>query len=68
MKPLNAVQVEAILRANGFIRSHGKGSHFGWFNPVTGRTTTVPHHGNRTLLQGTLNGIFNEAGIPKPKR
>lgn len=36
--------------------------------PVTGRTTTVPHHGNRTLLQGTLLGIFSEAGIPKPKR
>lgn len=33
-----------------------------------GTTTTVPHHGNRKLAQGTLNAIFNQAGIPKPQR
>ena len=68
MKPLTAAQVEAILRANGFIRSHGKGSHFGWFNPTTLRRTSVPHHGNRPLKQGTLLAIFSQAGIPKPPR
>jgi len=68
MKPLTPRQVEAHLRANGFIRSHGVGSHRGWFNPVTNRYTVVPHHGNAPLPQGTLNAIFNQAGIPKPSR
>ena len=68
MKPMNARQVEAHLRAHGFIRSHGVGSHRGWFNPVTNRYVVVPHNGNRTLPQGTLNAIFNQAGIPKPPR
>lgn len=68
MKPLTARQVEDILRAAGFVHSRTSGSHFIWTHPATGRTTTVPHHGNRTLLQGLLNGIFTEAGIPKPPR
>lgn len=68
MKPLTAKEVEAHLRANGFVRSHGVGSHRGWFNPKTGRLTVVPSHGNKTLQQGLLNAIFSEAGIPKPKR
>jgi predicted RNA binding protein YcfA (HicA-like mRNA interferase family) len=68
MKPMNARQAEAHLRAHGFIRSHGVGSHRGWFNPVTNRYVVVPHHGNKTLPQGTLNAIFDQAGIPKPPR
>ena len=68
MKPLTAKEVEAYLRANGFIREFGKGSHYGWHNPVTGRKTVVPHHGTKTLGQGLLNAIFNQAGIPKPQR
>ena len=68
MKPLTARQVESILRANGFVRSHGEGGHFGWYNPETRRRTVVPFHGNRVLPQGTLIAIFSQAGIPKPKR
>ena len=68
MKPLTAAQVEAYLRANGFDHVRTKGSHFISTHPTSGRTTSVPHHGNRTLLQGLLNGIFAEAGIPKPQR
>ena len=68
MKSLTAAQVEAYLRAAGFVHVRTKGSHFIWTHPATGRTTSVPHHGNRTLLQGLLNGIFTEAGIPKPQR
>lgn len=67
MKPLTAREVESILREHGFVRCHGVGSHNGWYNPDTGRSTVVPFHGNRTLQQGLLNAIFNEAGIPKPK-
>lgn len=28
----------------------------------------VPHHGNKPLKQGTLNGIFNACGMEKPQR
>jgi len=68
MKPLTAKEVEDILVEHGFVCKSSVGSHFGWYNPVTGRRTLVAHHGNRTLPQGTLNAIFNQAGIPKPKR
>ena len=68
MKPLTAKQLEEILRANGFIKSHGVGSHQGWFNPQTNCRTVVPHHGNRALPQGTLIAIFKQAGLPKPNR
>ena len=68
MKPLTSKQVEAHLRANGFVRSHGVGSHRGWFNPLTGRCTVVPFRGNAPLPQGTLNAILRQAGIPKPKK
>lgn len=68
MKPMTAREVEAHLRAFGFVRGHGVGSHQGWFNPTTGKSTVVPHHGNKSLPQGTLSAIFNQAGIPKPRR
>ena len=68
MKPMTARQVEAWLTGCGCIRSHGVGSHRGWVNPLNGRFTVVPHHGNKTLPQGTLNAIFNQLGIEKPKR
>ncbi len=68
MKPLTARQVEMLLRQNGFVRVFGKGSHVGWHNAATGRRTVVPHHGNRTLGQGLLNAIFDQAGIPKPQK
>jgi len=68
MKPMTASEVEAHLKANGFVRGHGVGSHRGWYNPDTGRSTVVPFHGGRVLPQGTLQAIFNQAWIPKPKR
>jgi len=68
MKPLTAREVEDLLSANGFVVKSCVGSHFGWYNPETKRRTVVPHHGNRTLPQGTLNAIFNQAGLPKPQR
>lgn len=68
MKPLTAQEVEDLLKAHGFIRVAGKGSHRGWYHPETGRKTVVPHHGNKTLPQGLLIAIFNQTGIPKPQR
>ena len=68
MKPLTAAQVEELLRRAGFLHVRTRGSHHIWTHPADGRTTTVPHHGNRTLPQGLLNGIFTDANIPKPPR
>ena len=61
------------LGALGFISDgvSGGAEHpdsLGWFNAATGKRTVVPHHGNRTLGQGLLNAIFNQAGLPKPQR
>ena len=67
-KPLTAKQVEDILHKAGFIRSHGVGSHRGWFDPASGRHVTIPFHGGRTLPQDTLLAIFRQAGIAKPQR
>ncbi len=68
MKPLTAQEVEEFLKAHGFVRVFGKDSHRGLYNSSTGRKTVVPHHGNKTLPQGLLVAIFNQAGIPKPQR
>jgi predicted RNA binding protein YcfA (HicA-like mRNA interferase family) len=66
MKPLNARQVEAILRENGFWLVGSRGSHFKWRN-AAGRATSVPHHGNMAIPQGTLLSIFRQAGITPPR-
>lgn len=68
MKPLNARQIAEYLRGLGFVPSHGVGSHRGMFNPVTGKCTVIPFHGNEPLPQGTLNAICRQAGVPKPQR
>ena len=54
MKPLTASQVEEYLRRAGFAHVRTRGSHFVWTHPADGRTTTVPHHGNRTLAAEEL--------------
>ena len=68
VKPLTATQVEDILKAGGFVHVRTRGSHFIWVHPESGLTTTVPHHGNRALQQGLLNGIFRDANLPRPQR
>lgn len=68
MKPLTAREVEAYLKAAGYVYDHTEGSHFIWKNDERRHSVPVPHHGNKPLKQGTLNGIFNACGIEKPKR
>ena len=67
MKPLTARQVEEILRQNGFQLVKAEGSHFKWRN-AAGRCVPVPHHGNKTMPQGTLLAIFRQAGITPPRQ
>jgi predicted RNA binding protein YcfA (HicA-like mRNA interferase family) len=56
-------EVISRLRSMGFIFDRqAKGSHEIWYNPMTHRRTTVPHHpGN--LPRGTLRAIVREAGL-----
>ena len=68
MKPLTAKEVELYLRAYGYKLDRVRVSHHFGVNDAVGKSILVPHHGNEPLKQGILNGIFNDAGIPKPPR
>jgi len=68
MKPLTAQEVEAYLRKYGFRLIRIRASHYQWGKAGCPSIISVPHHGNAKLKQGLLNGIFNDAGIPKPQR
>ncbi len=51
------------LRASGFVFDRqAKGSHEIWYNPLTKRRTTVPHHPG-TVPLGTLRAIIKQAGL-----
>ena len=51
------------LKLRGFeFRRHAAGSHEIWFDPATGRYTTVPNHSG-DLPEGTLRAIIKQAGI-----
>jgi predicted RNA binding protein YcfA (HicA-like mRNA interferase family) len=42
------------------------GSHEIWYNPSSGRYTTVPNHPG-DMLEGTLRAILKQAGIDQDK-
>lgn len=51
------------LRAVGFeFDRHAAGSHEIWFNPATGRSTTIPNHSG-DMPEGTLRAILRQADI-----
>ena len=51
------------LRRLGFeFRRQAAGSHEIWFNPTTGRFTTIPNHPG-DLPEGTLRAILRQAGV-----
>ena len=68
MKPMTAKEVEEYLRKHGFRLDRILASHHQWVKDGWPVTISVPHHGNTVLKQGLLNGIFKDAGIPKPQR
>ena len=55
------------LRATGCreIPRRGGGSHRKWFNPATGRGTTIPDWGAKDLKAGTIAGVLKQLGIDK---
>jgi len=59
---INAAQMEKILLSIGFVNKRQKGSHVFYRHP-DGRTTTVPHHGNRMLARPLIRKILHDINI-----
>lgn len=57
-KKLRAIGCREIARRGG-------GSHRKWFNPDTGRGTTIPDWGEKDLKAGTISGVLKQLGIDK---
>jgi len=56
-------EIVARLKAFGFeFDRQAAGSHEIWFDPASGRYTTVPNHPG-DLPEGTLRAILKQAGI-----
>ena len=56
-------QIVRRLKQLGFeFDRQAAGSHEIWFNPSTGRYTTIPNHPG-DMPEGTLRAILKQAGI-----
>lgn len=56
-------QVVKRLKSFGFeFYRQAKGSHEIWYNPETGKFTTIPNHPG-DLPEGTLKAILKQAGV-----
>ena len=63
--PLKPKQMMRLLERNGFVKVKSPdGSHQHFYNPVTGRKTTVPMH-NGDLDKGTEQTILKQAGLKR---
>ncbi len=45
------------------IRTKKSGSHRIWFNPSTGKDTSIPDWGSKDLKKGTIRGILKQLEI-----
>lgn len=52
-----------VLEQKGFYFKRANGSHFLYFNPVTGKTLIVPVHGKDDLSKGLFFSLPKQAGI-----
>lgn len=56
-------QVVKRLKSFGFeFYRQAKGGHEIWYNPETGKFTTIPNHPG-DLPEGTLKAILKQAGV-----
>ncbi len=56
-------QIIKKLKNQGFVFDRqAAGSHEIWFNPATGRYTTIPNHPG-DMPEGTLRAILKQAGV-----
>lgn len=62
--PMTSKEMIKFLKKNGFVILRQKGtSHIQMMNPKTGKQTTVPNHGSKTLARGLEQGILKQAGL-----
>lgn len=62
--PMTSKQMIKFLKKNGFTYiNSGDGSHRKFKNFKTGRITTVPDHGSKTLPKGLEHEILKQAGL-----
>jgi predicted RNA binding protein YcfA (HicA-like mRNA interferase family) len=59
---VNAKTMEKVLVRLGFAPVRQKGSHVFYRHP-DGRTTTIPHHGNRDLSRPLIRAILREIDL-----
>lgn len=66
MHPLNAQQLIAILKRNGFVLARQKGSHMIWRHETLGIIVPIPLHGKtKPLPIGTFLEIVKQSKIPR---
>ncbi|HEX5269826.1 MAG TPA: type II toxin-antitoxin system HicA family toxin [Gemmataceae bacterium] len=63
MKAVSGKRMCRLLEDRGWQLDRIKGSHHVYRYPATGRSVTVPVHGNADLKPGTQRGIMRDAGI-----
>jgi predicted RNA binding protein YcfA (HicA-like mRNA interferase family) len=63
MKPVSGKRMCRLLEERGWQLDRIKGSHHVYRHPSTGRSVTVPVHGNADLRPGTQRRIMRDAGI-----
>ena len=61
--PRSAKEMIKFLKKNGFVILRQNGSHVQMRNYVTGRQTTVPNHGSKSLDKGLEHEILKQAGL-----
>lgn len=61
--PMSAKEMIKFLKKNGFVIIRQSGSHVQMRNDLTGRQTTVPNHGFKSLKKGTEHEILKQAGL-----
>jgi len=60
---MNARQVIALLRREGWQEKSQRGSHYHVEHPIKKGKITIPRHGKREIPPGTLNSILKQAGL-----
>ncbi|MDY7032407.1 MAG: type II toxin-antitoxin system HicA family toxin [Thermodesulfobacteriota bacterium] len=57
-----------IIESDGWDQVHQRGSHRQYKHPEKRGRVTIAGHPGDDLAIGTLNSVFKQAGIKKPKK
>jgi len=60
LNPIPAKKMIKVLTRLGFEEKRTRGSHHFYFNKSTGKTTTIPVHGNEYLSVGIIKEILKD--------